>query len=61
MAAMGGALSMTEPAYEKAPHAPHDGLTANAPGGLREVATLMFRLGWTAFGGPAGILYRLLA
>jgi len=25
----------------------------NAPGGLREVALLMFRLGWTAFGGPA--------
>ncbi len=24
-----------------------------APGGLREVALLMFRLGWTAFGGPA--------
>lgn len=23
------------------------------PGGLREVALLMFRLGWTAFGGPA--------
>ncbi len=26
---------------------------ARAPGGLREVARLMFRLGWTAFGGPA--------
>lgn len=27
--------------------------TTRAPGGLREVAGLMFRLGWTAFGGPA--------
>jgi chromate transporter len=27
--------------------------TAREPGALREVAGLMFRLGWTAFGGPA--------
>ncbi|MGI8854556.1 MAG: chromate efflux transporter [Thermomicrobiales bacterium] len=28
-------------------------MTAQPPGALREVAALMFRLGWTAFGGPA--------
>lgn len=30
-----------------------DVATARPPGALREVAALMFRLGWTAFGGPA--------
>jgi len=46
-------LSTTEPANETARSAPQDGTMARAPGGLREVAGLMFRLGWTAFGGPA--------
>ena len=48
-----GALSTTEPTDETLPAASGDGVAAPAPGGLREVAGLMFRLGWTAFGGPA--------
>ncbi|MHB8645296.1 MAG: chromate efflux transporter [Thermomicrobiales bacterium] len=44
-------MSTSEPAHETA--TPREELTADAPGGLREVAALMFRLGWTAFGGPA--------
>lgn len=44
----GNALNVIEPASEKASAA-----TEHPPGALREVAALMFRLGWTAFGGPA--------
>ena len=43
-------MSTTEPANEMAPDA---GVATEQPGALREVAALMFRLGWTAFGGPA--------
>ena len=35
--------------------------TAETPGGLREVAALMFRLGWSAFGGPAAHIAMLRA
>ena len=48
-----GVLFPTEPTNEMASAAPAEEMTAHAPGGLREVAGLMFRLGWTAFGGPA--------
>ncbi len=55
------ALSTTEPANETIPAAPGEDATVHAPGGLREVALLMFRLGWTAFGGPAAHIALLRA
>lgn len=36
-------------------------MTARRAGGLREVAALMFRLGWTTFGGPAAHIAMLRA
>jgi len=53
MVAKEGALSTPEPTNAIGTAAPTDETAAHAPGGLREVAALMFRLGWTAFGGPA--------
>ena len=43
---------MTGPTNEMLPDAAV-ATTEQPPGALREVAALMFRLGWTAFGGPA--------
>jgi chromate transporter len=51
-------LSTIEPANETAPDA---AVAAEQPGALREVAALMFRLGWTAFGGPAAHIAMLRA
>jgi chromate transporter len=57
-AAKEDALSTIEPANEMAPDA---AVAAEQPGALREVAALMFRLGWTAFGGPAAHIAMLRA
>jgi chromate transporter len=51
-------LATIEPANEMAPDA---AVAAEQPGALREVAALMFRLGWTAFGGPAAHIAMLRA
>jgi len=52
-------VSTTEPANETV----SDPSVAPAPppGALKEVAALMFRLGWTAFGGPAAHIAMLRA
>src|SRR5947209_14201958 len=38
-----------------------DAIAERPPGALKEVAALMFRLGWTAFGGPAAHIAMLRA